>query len=302
MPDEVETLVQRAATDIGDVRWASAEDLRRTARRRTLRSAAVASVAVSLVIAAVVGLAGQTGGGEHPLDASPPAPSTSSAPTVASASASTADSASATEAAWWIPAEAMLQPQDVGPGIVADNVRTYVAGEYPAWEFAPDLCPGFARLGVQAFQRYTFIRGISLQGQSPVGTGDIVFAEVRRYTEVDAKQVIGDVARVVSACPSWTSTSSEASTPAKPAHGVWTYQMIGESFAGDKSLLISMRSYSIDDITSAVVGNDVTVTYAVVRVGGLIVVVSTERNAPEQMKSLAAKAVERLCTAGTARC
>jgi hypothetical protein len=50
------------------------------------------------------------------------------------------------------------------------------------------------------------------------------------------------------------------------------------------------------------VGNDVTTTYAVVRVGGLISVVSVEQDLPAEMKALAVKAVNRLCAAEPGGC
>jgi len=54
--------------------------------------------------------------------------------------------------------------------------------------------------------------------------------------------------------------------------------------------------------TGAGVGNDVTTTYAVVRVGGLISVVSVEQDLPAEMKALAVKAVNRLCAAEPGGC
>jgi len=298
MSDELETLL-RQATDLGSVHWSSAEQLRRTARRRTLRSLVLAPVAVLLVSAAVIGLAGRSGGEQQPATRVSPSavPAKSTAPTTSATSVTSGYLG-------WIGADAMLQAQDAGPGLTATNEYTFVAGENPTWSFAPDGCAGFAALHVRAFEKYTFMRGLNLENQGTGGStqnGDIVFQEARRYAETDAKQVMADISRVVSACPSWKG-GSEASSPDKPAHGVWTLRKTGSAFAGDESLLISERSYSTDDATGAGVGNDVTTTYAVVRVGGLISVVSVEQDLPAEMKALAVKAVNRLCAAEPGGC
>lgn len=300
MPDDLERLVQRAATDIGTVRWADAKQLRRIARRRTVRSLAVAPVTVLLTVAMVWGLAAQN----HDRAPMPPAAS-SSAPTTSespSPSASPSSSVPAPSAdSWWIPGDAMLQPEDVGPGVVADNELTSVAGEDFAWYFYMDGCPSLAGLH-DAYRRHQFMRSVNLTLPVADESGlPIVFAEVRRYSEPDAKLVIGDVQRLVAACPRITG-GSEASTPTKPAAGVWTYGITGTGFAGDEALLIKQHSYSIDQATGKVVGNDITTTSAVVRAGGLIVVLSTERDQPDQMKALAGKALRRLCNAGLTRC
>lgn len=294
MPDQLETAVRRLTTDLGSVRWAEARTLRAQARRRTARTAITAALAVMFVAAAVWGLLG-TSSPSTPVGATATA-ATPSTVARSSDAAPTATTGQPQVNSVYIPVEALLQPEDLAPGATPDNDNIWTAGTYPAWPFDRDDCPAYAQLKISSFGTYSYMRN-----RNVISGPTTVFGETYRYTESMAKHVVADAKRVVSACAHWVG-GTEASTPTRPAHGDWRLAVTGEGFAGDQSLLIRLRSTSIFDSTGKSTGNDVTVTFAVVRVGDLVTVISVEVDNPNLIRSLAIKAAARLCAGAKPGC
>jgi hypothetical protein len=201
-----------------------------------------------------------------------------------------------------LPAEMLLQSEDVGTGVVVENEYTLVAGEEATtWFMNLDGCPSYAGLHVTAWQRYTFLRGRNLV-VGPVGEpGDTVFASVARYPLASARQFVTDVNRVAAACPVVVSPGGEASTPQKPMHTRHTWSVIGQGFAGDQSVLVRHKVYDVVDATGATTLYDTSII-AVVRVGDVVAVLERYLDDPAALKSLAIKAATRICTGPAAAC
>jgi len=108
MSEEID-LAQRLAADLGRVSWPAAEQIRREAKRRSRRTAFAASFCVLLLLSGVwVGTA-------RPFHRSAPVETFAAAPRPVATTIGPGDPA-------WIPPEALLTPEDVGPGLVASRL------------------------------------------------------------------------------------------------------------------------------------------------------------------------------------
>jgi hypothetical protein len=135
-----------------------------------------------------------------------------------------------------------------------------------------------------------------------IGAPGTVFVDTIRYSKAaGAAVVVADARRVVGACRSYTS-QTEASTDLHPAHGVHTWTVLGEGFAGDDSLLVRQQFVSIDDSTGRQVGDSIVDIYAIVHVADLVTVVESYTTDPGLLRDLGAKAATRLCVAAIPRC
>ena len=106
---EPSRLIERIAADLADVRWPDAAEIRaRLTRRRRRRAVAASGLATVVAIAVAVPAALNTGGDD-------------SGPSVAGA-----------EQLVEIPPEALLQPEDVGRGLIARGVSTHENADLPA--------------------------------------------------------------------------------------------------------------------------------------------------------------------------
>jgi hypothetical protein len=75
----------------------------------------------------------------------------------------------------FIPAEAALQPEDVGLGAIADNDDTFAAGTYSAYPLFD--CPAAEKLKITSFGGYLFMRH-----RNVTIDGTLVWTETFRYT------------------------------------------------------------------------------------------------------------------------
>lgn len=310
MPDDLDTLTDRLASDLAAVRWPDAAQIRARARRRTRRTVLAVPVAVMLVLVGSWGVFSGLGD-----DRSGPAVQASE-PSVGSITASGSPDAGPTASsgppartstdvgpadAAWIPAGALLQPEDVGGANHLENEYTYQPATYPTWTFALG-CTGFEGLHITAYQRYQFMRGHTVapngSTEPPIGW---VFVEAQRYTATDAVQVMSDIRRAVQTCARYTG-STEASSDAHPAHAVTEWSITGSDFAGDQSLLIRQRVTSVEDRTGQQVGNALVENYVAIRVGNLVTILQISGENPTKLKALGAKAAQRLCVAAVPRC
>ncbi len=143
-------LIERIAADLADVRWPDAAEIRaRLTRRRRRRAVAASGLATVVAIAVAVPAVLNTGGDD-------------SGPPVAGA-----------EQLVEIPPEALLQPEDVGPGLVA--LRETIAenenvGDVHLLDLLADTCPAYRSLSIYAGP-YRYQRSYSVQ-TPPTDPGD----------------------------------------------------------------------------------------------------------------------------------
>jgi hypothetical protein len=304
MPERLDDLPDRLARALATVRWAEPGELRARARRRTALTVVAASLAVLLVVLGVGWRTWFAGG--DPLSV-PVAPASSSAshtatptptPTATPPPAPTMDPA-------WIPPEALIQPEDVGTGQSLTAVHSTDVEPIYLWHFQDDRCPAYEGLHLTAWQEYNFMRTHQVvpAGRNGYFLEDPLFVQALRYPDgAKASTVIQDVRRLLSACPQYEGGPDEASTPARPSHGFFTWTLLDEGFAGDESLLIGSTAGSVADATGEHFGATIVVTYAVVRVSDLVTVISRYSSDDAEIARLGKRAATRLCTASIPRC
>lgn len=282
-------LPELLARDLAEVDWPAPEQIRTRARRRTIRRAVGAPVAVLLVVASVWLLAGPSRDGglaDEPVGSG------------VSVSASPSAAASYTLPPGWFGPGDLVQPDDVDPGYTLENEHAFAPGEYPAWPFAVDQCDAYAGLNVTAFRSYTWMRINIVAREGKSGGPADIHAELNRYpTQAVAKQVMLDVRRVVAACGEFSYAGGEASTDERPARVVHTYAIEDRGFAADESLLVRHVTESVDARTGELLPGDQSRSVeimAAVRVGDRVTVLTTHQNDADRMRGIATKAARRL--------
>lgn len=309
MSDEFDQLADRIAAELRTVHWAEPAQLRAVARRRTLRTVLAAPVLVLLLTAGVwTVLAGELGTAKPDVAASRHTPIPATGPSTATPSPSaTATPSGRTEVSptpavdLRVPSAALLQAEDVGPGAVLTNEVGTQPG-WQGWTFGDDSCPAYAGLRITAPGKYQHMLSHTLETGDPSDADtDRVHVETRRYASTaTARQVLADARRFVRACAAYES-STEADSPLRPAHAEVSWRLLAEGFAGDEAVLVRQRRISVLNATGESTGNDLAVTYAMVRVGSMVSVVFVEKDQAQRIEGLAGKAAARLCAA-TGRC
>ncbi|MGI5150958.1 hypothetical protein ACQEVC_32135 [Plantactinospora sp. CA-294935] len=269
MTDRLDELAGRLDRELSTLYWAEAARIRRRGTRRRIRAVAGATLAVVMLL-----------GSAWTLLPPPVEPRTEFQ----------GDD---------IPIEAMLQPSDVGPDFEIDNAHTYLAGEYPTWQFAQDdLCPRYASLNIDAYRTYLFMRGQIVARKGDDEGHTYVFTEARRFPGEVARQVMTDVTRTVSACAVYR-TTTEYSSPTRPAEAERSASVIDRNFAGEESLMVRTQIDHRETATGEVFDRQV-VLAAVVRVADLVAVTSFYVEDPQRLRELAKHTASRLCVATTA--
>jgi hypothetical protein len=299
MPDRLDELPDRLARTLAAVRWAEPREIRDRARRRTALTVVAAPLAVLMV---VLGVGWRTWFVSGDPSSVPAGPASSSAsrpptPTATPAPAPTMNPA-------WIPRDALIQPEDVGPGQTFTQVHSSDIEYLYLWPFVDDGCPAYADLQITAFQEYDFMRTHQVvpAGKNGFEGPDMLHVEAMRYAGQKASTVMEDVRRVVRACKQHEGGPTEASTVMRPAHGYFTWTLLDEGFAGDESLLIRQTAGSRADDTGAPVGETTVETYAVVRVNDLVTVIFRNSSDDAEIARLGKTAATRLCMAAKPRC
>jgi hypothetical protein len=270
MTDRLDELASRLDRELSTLYWADAARIRRRGTRRRIRAVAGATLAVVVLLGSAWTL----------LRPQPVEP----------AIEFQGDD---------IPIEAMLQPSDVGPDFEIDNAHTYLAGEYPTWQFAQDdACPRYASLNIDAYRTYLFMRGQIVARRGDDEGHTYVFAEARRFPGEVARQVMTDVTRTVSACAVYR-TATEYSSPSRPAEAERSASVIDRNFAGDESLMVRTQIDHRETATGEVFDRQV-VLAAVVRVADLVAITSFYVEDPQRLRELAKRTASRLCLATTA--
>lgn len=297
MSDHVDQLVDRVAAELTAVHWADPEQLRATARRRTLRTVLAVPVVLVVLAAGVWTAAG--GGPSAPVpdvaaSATGPAVTASPSPAAVPSPAPSVATPSADTSPLLIPVEALLQAEDVGPGAILENQLVFSPGEQ-GLILGDEACPAYGGLKIVAPARYTAMRiHTVVTGDPGDADSDRVFVDTRRYTAKDAAQVLADARRFVRACRSYRA-GTEASTEQNPAHAEVSWSVLAEGFAGDESVLVRRRYVSVLDSAGEPAGQGGTALYAVIRMRDVITVLYLEKDQPARIEALSAKAVARLC-------
>ncbi|GIF99609.1 hypothetical protein [Catellatospora citrea] len=297
MSDHVDQLVDRVAAELTAVRWADPERLRATARRRTLRTVLAVPVVLVVLVAGVWTAAGTGPGAPVPdvaASATGPVVTASPSPTAAPSPAPSAATPSGDPSPLLIPVEALLQAEDVGSDAIIENQLVFSPGEQ-GLILGDDTCPAYGGLKIVASLRYTAMRTHTVvTGDPRDADSDRVFVDTRRYTAKDAAQVLADARRFVRACRSYRA-GTEANTDLNPAHAEASWSVLAEGFAGDESVLVRRRYVSVLDSTGESAGQGGTALYALIRMRDVITVLYLEKDQPERLEALSAKAAARLC-------
>jgi hypothetical protein len=295
MPDNLDDLPQRLARDLASVRWPEPAVIRARARRRTIRSVVAAPLAVMLVLLGI-GWRAWLGGDAAALAGMPTSTFTSDT--------TTTTPSMRPQDPQWIPSEAMLQPEDVGTGQRIGQDLTNEAGRLDLWLFDFNGCPAYADLGVTVYRQHQFMRISQIAPEDKPGLegSDTLFVQTGRYPDQLASTVVDDIRRSVLACTQYDREGSEASTPERPTHAVFTWTLLDEDFAGDDSLLIYESVGSVADATQQQIGEPIVMVHAVVRVNDLVTIISRYSTDPVEVMLLGERAVPRLCTAAIPRC
>jgi hypothetical protein len=281
-------LIERIAADLADVRWPDAAEIRaRLTRRRRRRAVAASGLATVVAIAVAVPATLNTGGDD-------------SGPSVAGA-----------EQLVEIPPETLLQPEDVGPGLVALR-ETIAENENMAGLRLLNLaltCPAYASLrlytGPYRYQRSYTLQTPPTDPGDPT-TGDAVLRQVvLRLNDGLAARVVDDLLLAVASCADYVSVGpAENDGGVVDAEATHRWRVVYEGFAGDQSFVLT---HAID-VKRVADGKQFTAPatrlQAVVRVGDLVTVISWADVGlePTEVRRLATRAASWLCVASNPPC
>jgi hypothetical protein len=297
MRDEID-LTTRLAADLGRVRWPPGEEIRRAARQRNRRAAFAASLSVLLLLSGVWVAA------TRPFQSSPAqtADTFATLPQPAASSTSTPDNAS------YIPPEALLTPEDVGPGLVAARVSVDQNQPVGDWAFTLASCPAYPDVhtyrGVYQFRREQTLEFPPKIPGRPETSVAVLHQSVMRLPGDGASELVREAIDATAACPKYTSTgllSAQTGDPAMEKQQVkvrmlHVWQPVDKGFAGDESVLFEHRVQTMDagvDLGGSAV--------LVIRVGDLVATVEqVNGEGAEATLRLAKRAAAWLCTAATA--
>ncbi|MGC5018525.1 hypothetical protein [Micromonospora sp. DT47] len=302
MRDDDLTFAERVGCDLRDVRWPAPAEIRARARRRTIRTAVVTPTVLALVFAG--GWAALAG---RPVDRPAPAPADSATPTPAVTTPAATPSPLPTFVVpgdpAWIGPEALLQPEDVGPGMRLHGEDSFEPRERQPWTFdLTGTCPAYAGLRVTAHQRYRYLRIHTVERVADYNGLEAVEVEVERYSGRGAQQVLADMRKVASACARSEYDSPEDSTPSHPARAYHRWAVLSSGFAGDESLLVRHERFVRERGTGRQMGDHTVTLLAVVRVGDLVTVLSSGNRTEARMRELARSAAHRMCAAADPPC
>jgi hypothetical protein len=287
MPD----LVDRIAADLAAVRWPDAAEIRGRAVRRRRRRIAVAgglATVVAIAVALPVAVTARSGGD----DSGPPA--------------------AAAERLVEIPPEALLQPEDVGPGLVA--LRETVAenesvSDVRLLDLLAATCPAYGSLdlydGSYRYQRSYTVQTPPTDAGDPT-TGDPVLRQfVLRLDDGLAARVVDDLLLTAGRCADYTSAGpAETDEGRVDVVATHRWRVAFEGFAGDQSFVLTHAV----EVRRAADGRPFAAPTsrpaAVVRVGDLVSVISWTDGGIElsEVRRLVARAATWLCVASNPPC
>ncbi|RKF22862.1 hypothetical protein D7I43_30995 [Micromonospora globbae] len=267
--------------------------------------AAVTAVGFAVTAMAALGsMAPSTSGGATSSVApqvSPPSVVPSASPSVAPAVA--------------IPPEALLQPEDVGPGLVIERVNVLEDGTgYYANAMAVKsvllpvqaMCPAYQALNLpprssRYYREHTVQRPATTRGRPEQIDPEVQESVVRLTDEATAAKVLDDVRLVVTTCARYVSagpiTQGGVVAQAEATH---EWSALDADFIGAGSLIVR-HSISVRRAGSGEMVERSAYLSGYVRVGDLVAVLTQLDDDPQRARDLTVRAAQRLCAA-TPRC
>ncbi|MDG4784524.1 hypothetical protein O7626_00995 [Micromonospora sp. WMMD1102] len=290
-------LADQVGRETATVRWLAPEEIRARGRRRNRIRAVVGTVAVVAVVAVgSVVTVGRYG----------PPPSPVAAPQPANFPAPATSPPDRVE----IPLSALLQPEEVGPGLVVDRVE--VRPDEAVQVIDPTVplgCSGYATRTrytglARMTRRHTVQQPPAVPGD-PLSGAAVVHEEVFRLGPDAARQVFADARAVPDLCAEYVSAGAiEIDGERLAVAAVHRWRMLAEGFAGDESVLLDWQTTIRRQDDSTVVDGPASRLVGVVRVADLVARVdrADESADPERGRALVRAAAARLCTAANPRC
>ncbi|MET8153557.1 hypothetical protein ACIBSW_38735 [Actinoplanes sp. NPDC049668] len=279
---EMRDLIDSVASDLADVRWPPAEELRRRARRRRQRTIAAAVALVTAVTAGAASLA-------RPDREPPPRPATS--PTVGAPPVR-------------IPPSVLLRPEDVGAG---PDSEVYPADAFQPIQFEVmlDSCfreraPGLLALRPRYSQGQTLMLGT--EAHRPARAG-LLNQTVYRLSAPEAAVFVRDLRVAVEACADYFQTGEiEPPGGRVKVRSQNSWSILASGFAGDESILVRGVAVVRDAETGEVIGESSRPS-AFLRVGDLVtVLVPRIGTSADDLRRFAATAAQRLCATADPPC
>jgi hypothetical protein len=285
---EPNRLVERIAADLAQVWWPDAAEIRaRLARRRRRRAIAASGLATVVAIAVALPAALSL---RAPDDTGPPV--TTAPPLVE------------------IPPEALLQPEDVGPGLIARGVSIDENAGLPALPSTMAMtCAAYdsrdAYRDPVRYQRAATVATPPSGPGDPAGGDPIISQTVLRLTGDRAPRVVDELRVNLRACAEYVSRGPVQAGP-EVIEGVATHRwrILYERFAGDDSLVFA---HDVEAVRLSDGGRDkplATYLTAVVRVGDLVTLLDWNQPGvePGEVRRLATRAASWLCVASNPPC
>ena len=210
-----------------------------------------------------------------------------------------------------IPPEALLQPEDVGPGLVA--LRETVAanesvGSVQLLDLAAVTCPAYRSVGFYSgpyrYQRSYTVPTPPTDPGDPT-TGDAVLRQYVLRMDGDlASRLADDMMRATVACATTPGTAVENAMGVVDVEATHRVRVVYEGFAGDQSFVFTHAIEVTRVDTGRPYTDPVTRLQAVIRVGDLVSLIAwTRANMdPIEGRRLASRAASWLCVASNPPC
>ncbi|MEE6259630.1 hypothetical protein [Plantactinospora sonchi] len=305
MHDREAALVERLNAELVNVRWSTAEEIRGRARRRTLIRLVVGAFASVVLLGTGTAAIATLGPAVYDVPALPGGDVPTTSPVRSTTALGLPSPASPGKP---VPEEALLQPVDVGAGLVVDRVNT--GRDEPVTLLDPatlNHCPAFTRsrfdtVYAQQYRRHTVQQPPTVYAAPETGE-PVVHEEVYRVSVDDASRILADVHRIVTDCDRFVSTgSAQSGTRVIDVEAEHHWAVLGERLGGDESLLIehrvTVRSREPDETFS----DSDTYLMAVIRLGDLVALIQPVDTDRDRARELASAAAARLCLAAIRGC
>ncbi|MEV0730787.1 hypothetical protein [Polymorphospora sp. NPDC050346] len=284
-------VLRQVALDLEGVSWPAPEEIRARSRRRTRVRATVGAVPVVLVLAMVFGYLAPLGG----PDGSPPD---------VPAALPAGPGGERVE----IPDSAVLQPEDVGPGLYArhpvgldldgsridlDKLPYKGPSPLPRCYWGP---PWPHSTWARPYNATKILFDPEAGISSPVVASQWVF----RQPVEDASSAFDELRQKVSECASYKTSivPRKSDAPFRLLEGIDTWKVLDDGFVGDESLLVEHRTVVEEDEIEPVRVH----MYVALRFGDLYAVMVLVSDDRQRTDAIVARAVERLCTVANSGC
>ncbi|MFY1689906.1 hypothetical protein [Plantactinospora sp. WMMB782] len=290
-------LAEQVGRETAAVCWLAPAEIRARGRRRNRIRSVVGTVAVVAVVAigSIV-----TVGRYGPLPSPVAAPQPAGSPTPAPSPPDRVE----------IPLSALLQPEEVGPGLVVDRVEVRPDEAVQVMDpTVPLSCSGYATrtryVGLALMTRRHTVQQPPTVPGDPLSGAAVVHEEVFRLVPEAARQVFADARAVPDLCAEYVSAGAiEIDGERLAVAAVHRWRVLAEGFAGDESVLLDWQTTIRRQDDSTVVDGPANRLVGVVRVADLVARVDRADEAadPERGRALLRAAAARLCTAANPRC